>query len=258
MPKRFAVFMLVIAAALAGCTGEAPVLGGAATADTTAAAPQRGATLDSPRFSPFSDAVETATTAREVIANPTVGEIMQTGELREMALGWPDAPITIVEYASLSCPYSRRFQLETFPVLKKEYIDTGKVRFVLREFPIGKQSGLATIALRCAAPDRYFALYDKLMSQQVSWVSQGVRPDPIYQVAAPVGLTRQQFDSCRDDQRMIAQLNWVKERGRKLGVIGTPNFFIQGRLIKRLIGMTEIRSIVDPILAGRGTASVGR
>lgn len=258
MPKRFAVLTLVAIAALAGCTGEVPVLGGAQTTDTAAAPLQNGATLDTPRFNPFSDALETATAAREVIANPTVGDIMQTGELPEMALGRPDAPVTIVEYASLSCPYSRRFQLETFPLLKKEYIDTGKVRFILREFPIGKQSGLATIALRCAPPERYFALYDKFMAQQASWVSQEVRPDPIYQVAAQAGLTRSQFDGCRDDQRMIARLNRVKERGRKLGVIGTPNFFIQGRLVKRVIGMKEIREIVDPILAGRSTASIGR
>jgi protein-disulfide isomerase len=257
VPKPFTALTVGAIVVLAGCTGVVPVLGGAPTADTAAASLQSEATLDTPRFNPFSDALETATAAREVIANPTIADIMQTGELPEMALGRPDAPVTIVEYASLSCPYSRRFQLETFPALKREYIDTGKVRFILREFPIGKQSGLATIALRCAAADKYFPLFDKLMSQQASWVSQEVRPDPIYQVAAQVGLTRSQFDSCRQDQRLIALLNWVKERGRKLGVIGTPNFFIQGRLVKSVIGMKEVREIVDPILAIRGTAPAG-
>ena len=81
---------------------------------------------------------------------------MQPGELPEMALGRTDAPVTIVQYASMTCPYCRQFQRETFPVLKREYIDTGKVRYVLREFPIGKQSGLATIALRCAPPRQVF------------------------------------------------------------------------------------------------------
>jgi protein-disulfide isomerase len=141
--------------------------------------------------------------------------------------------------------------VESFPALKKEYIDTGKVRFIIREFPIGKQSGLATVALRCAAPDKYFALYDKLMTQQASWVSQEVRPDPIFKVAAQVGMTRAQFDSCRENRGMITGLNWVKDRGRTLGVIGTPNFFIQGKLVKSVIGIKEIREMVDPILAGR-------
>ena len=93
-------------------------------------------------------------------------------------------------------------------------------------------------------------LYDKLMAQQASWVSQEVRPDPIFKVAAQVGMTRAQFDSCRENRAMIEQLNWIKERGRTLGVIGTPNFFIQGKLVKTVIGMKEIRDMVDPILAG--------
>ena len=191
-----------------------------------------------------------------MIANPSIDEIMKPGELPEMALGRPDAPVTIIQYASMTCPYCRKFQVEAFPVLKREYIDTGKVRFILRaEFPIGKQSGLATVALRCAPPQKYFELYEKLMLQQASWVSQEVRPDPILKVAAQVGMTRAQFDSCRENRGMIKALNAIKERGRTLGIIGTPNFFIQGKLVKSVIGMKEIREMVDPILAGKVAAS---
>ena len=176
-----------------------------------------------------------------------------------MSLGRADAPVTIVQYASMTCPHCRKFQIEVFPVLKKEYIDTGKVRYILRaEFPIGKQSGIATVALRCAPPDKYFALYDKLMAQQAAWVSQEVRPDPIFKVAAQVGMTRAQFDVCRENRGMIARLNWVKERGRTLGVIGTPNFFVQGKLVKSVLGIKEVREMVDPMLAGRIAATEGK
>jgi len=169
-----------------------------------------------------------------------------------MALGRSDAPLTIVQYASLTCPYCRKFQIETFPLLKAEYIDSGKVRYVLRaEFPIGKQSGLATIALRCAPQDKYFALYDKFMRQQAVWVSQEMRPEAILKVAAQVGMTRAEFDSCRENRGMIAKLNAIKERGRMLGIVGTPNFFVDGKLVKSVIGIEEIRALIEPALAAR-------
>jgi len=252
LPGRRPLKAFLLLAALTGCSGEVPLLSTSPEAAATAAAlPVGGATADAPGFDPFQATLPGPVASRVVLPNPSRAEIMRAGVLPEMALGRSDAPVTIVQYASMTCPYCRRFQAESFPVLKREYIDTGKVRYVLRaEFPIGKQSGLATIALRCAPPEKYFVLYDKLMAQQASWVSQEVRPDPIFKVAAQVGMMRAQFDSCRENRAMIEQLNWIKERGRTLGVIGTPNFFVQGKLVKSVIGMKEIREMVDPILAG--------
>jgi protein-disulfide isomerase len=250
--KRCTVPALMLLAALAGCTGEGLSL---AAGDGPAETEATGGVPRDAQFSPFSNEPLSAVGAREVIKNPSVEEIMKPGGLPEMALGRKDAPVTIVQYASMTCPYCKRFQVEDFPVLKREYIDTGKVRYVLRaEFPIGKQSGLATIALRCAPPDQYFVLYEKFMLQQPSWVSQEVRPDPIFKVAQQVGMTRAQFDSCRENRGMIAAINGIKERGRTLGIIGTPNFFISGKLVKSRIGIKEIREMVDPVLAARAVA----
>jgi len=245
--------MVVAGMALNGCAGESLTpqglsgIGDGATLETHASAKAEV-------FDPFKQP-SAAVGGREVIKDPSIAEIMQAGTLPEMSLGRADAPVTIIKYMSLTCPYCRKFQLEDFPQLKRQYIDTGKVRFILREFPIGFQSGAATIALRCAAPDKHFALYEKFLTQQSNWVSQEVRTEPIFKVASQVGMTREQFDACRQNRGMIGGLQWVKERGRSLGVIGTPNFFVNGRLVKKVIDMKELRELIDPILAGRVAGS---
>ncbi len=258
------VALLALHAVLAGCTGGGVLPAGGLTADDVPAAagvatgdPQaEGAATKTAAagFNPFDVPSGTPSPAREVIEKPTIAEIMQTGTLPEMAFGRPGAPVTIVEYASLTCPYCRRFHKETFPKLKREFIDTGKVRYILREFPIGKTSGAAMIALRCAKPEKYLELYGKFLEQQPAWVSQDVRLDPIFKVASQVGMTRQQFDACRENQSMIDGLKWVKDRGRTLGIIGTPNFFVEGTLMKKVLTIEEIRAMVEPLIkAGAGT-----
>jgi protein-disulfide isomerase len=216
------------------------------------------ATSSDTPFQPFGSIPDPSEGARKVIATPSVAEIMMTGTLPEMSLGRADAPVTIVQYASLTCPHCRAFHRETFPEFKRAYIDTGKVRYILREFPIGKQSGNATIALRCAPPDKYFTLYGKFMEQQASWVSQEVRLEPIFAVAKQVGMTQPQFESCLKNQAMIDGLKWVKERGRTLGIIGTPNFFVQGKLVKKTLAMSDIRELVDPLLSAPKAASIAQ
>jgi len=256
----------LVLASLAGCGGSTLMNTTALTPDKMESGTDNGggsayASADgstdqgSERFNPFADPNERPAGGRQVIADPTVADVMATGSLPEMAFGRADAPVTIVEYASLTCPHCRNFHLKTYPQLKKEFIDTGKVRYILREFPIGKTSGAATIALRCAPPDKYLTLFGKYMEQQPSWVSQEVRLDPIFNVAAQVGMTRQQLDACRENQAMIEGLKWVKDRGRTLGVIGTPNFFVNGKLVKKELSIEDIRAMVEGVLASRATAS---
>ena len=220
---------------LAGCSSMGNGLTVLTGVDDTAQTPDKGT------FNPYAQKSETAQAAREIIANPTLAEVMEAGPLGEMSWGRADAPVTLVQYASLTCRYCRRFHIETYPQLKTEFIDTGKVRYILREFPIGKASGTATIALRCAPSDKYLALYGKFLDQQGAWVSQDVRTDQILKVAAQVGVTGDQFSACLKNQDMIGKLAAIKDRGRKLGVIGTPNFVLNGKLIKSEIGLGDIR-----------------
>lgn len=244
--------------ALAGCSGDAinaldPSRPVGMTQQTAAVGVS--AQPKAPAFDPFSDSPVTSVPMRQVIENPTLAEVMRPGPLPEFSIGSQDAPVTVIKYASLTCPFCRLFQAEVFPVLKRDYIDRGKVRFIIREFPIGKTSGMATIALRCAPMDRYLELYGRYLSTQAQWVSQEVRIEPILKIAQGVGLTAAQFDSCRQNQGMIGALNQVKDRGRELGVIGTPNFFINGRLVKKTLDLAELRAIIDPMISGPAMAA---
>jgi protein-disulfide isomerase len=213
-----------------------------------------GAVREEPPL-PFADPSERAITGRDVIEKPTLADIFAPSPMPDASWGKPDAPVTIVQYASLSCKHCKNFHEVTFPEFKKAYIDTGKVRYILREFPIGKTSGMATITLRCAAPEKYLDLYGKFMAQQSNWVSQEVRLDPIFAVAEQVGMKRAEFDACRENQGMIENLKWVKDRGRKLGIVGTPNYFVGDQLIKKELTLADIQALVEAKTAGGAVAA---
>lgn len=257
---------LAIASVLAGCgadLGSSLLTAETGRGDVTTATVDDRASAFAPApnqkqaFTPFAEPGTGEGPAREVIANPTLAEVLAPGPLPEFSLGRADAPVVVVKYMSLTCQHCRRFMATAFPTLKREYIDTGKVRLVIREFPIGRTSGNATIALRCAPMSQYLTLYQKFLERQSAWVSQEVRPDAIAKIAAEVGVTRSQYDACIANQPMIAGLSQVKDRGRQLGIIGTPNFFIGNRLVKTVLGIEEFRAIVDPMLAA-GNAGTAR
>jgi len=249
---------IALAFICAGCSGAPPELGGGVAGGATSGLSTEGqgaagqafgdasgtGAKEAAPFNPFADPAAVAPGGRQVIANPTFDEVMQAGPLPEMTQGRPDAPVTIVEYASLTCPHCRHFHETVYPQLKREFIDTGKVRYILREFPIGKQSGNATIALRCAKPEMYFDLYGRFMAQQAAWVSQEVRLEPIFAVAKQAGLTQDEWDRCLRNETLIEALKAIKERGRTLGIIGTPNFFVGRELVKRELTIEDIRAIV--------------
>jgi protein-disulfide isomerase len=176
---------------------------------------------------------------------PPHAELMAPGPLGERVLGKSAAPVTVIEYVSLTCPHCANFQKHLFPRMKKEFIDTGKVRYIVREFPIGRTAGTAAIVNRCAPEDKYFFLLNQFLTRQPEWVSQEVRPDAIYAVAKSSGMSRETFDKCLSNQVIIDGLTEVKQRGRQFNVIGTPTFFINGRKAQGVVTYDEIKAMIE-------------
>ncbi len=178
-------------------------------------------------------------------AGPTLEMLKQPGPLPERSMGDPDAPVTVIEYASLTCPHCRRFHADVFPRFKRSYIDTGKVHFIYREFPIGRTAGAAAIAARCVADQHYFDANWKFLATQRQWVSQEVRPDAIYKIVQEFGLERAAFDSCLQNQTIIEGLKWVKERGRDLGVTATPTIFVNTQMRRGGVSYEDLVKLIE-------------
>ncbi len=191
----------------------------------------------------------------ETLETVSQADILAPGPLEERVLGNAGAAVTVVEYASLTCPHCRAFHATSFDAIKKAYIDTGKVRWILREFPIGHASGNAWFITRCTPAKDYFKLYNMYLQQQPNWVSQEVRLDEIFNVAAQVGMKRADFDACLKNKELETQLTWVKQRGRQLGVSGTPTFFIGTEKVRKPITFDEFQAYVEPQLAGKVAAA---
>ena len=270
MTRLGLIAMLGTALILAGCSNEptGPGVIGAATAESATPDTQSLAAYPSAsRGEPAQPAVtgraadastpDSTSGKREVIENPTAADLALAGPLGDRVLGSATAPLTVYEFASMTCPHCRAFHEMSFEKIKKAYIDTGKIKWVIREFPIGRSSGNAWIAVRCASDDTWLKVYESLMFEQASWVSQEVRIDAIAAAAAKGGLDRTKLDACLANQQMIDGLNWVKERGRTLGVIGTPTFFIGTKHVRQVLTPEEFKAMVDPLLAGGVVASSG-
>jgi len=144
----------------------------------------------------------------------------------DKTLGNPKAPILMVEYAAPSCPHCAHFNQEYFPLLKKQYIDTGKVYYVLRVFPLNPSDIASEAIARCLPADNYFQFLDLLWRNQMKW-------DPEYQVPEMgriAGMSAEKVDSCIADQKMAAKITEVGTEGtNKYGVNSVPSFVINGQ-----------------------------
>jgi protein-disulfide isomerase len=174
--------------------------------------------------------------------------INQAGPLGDMAIGDEKAPCTIIEYASMTCPHCAAFHATTYPELKKRYIDTGKVRFIFREFPLDQLALAGFLLARCAGPDKYFPMIDTLFQMQKEWVVQKPLP-PLLAIAKQAGMSEQQFNECLQDKKLIEGLEDVRQRAIKLGVQSTPSFFINGKPA-RVFTIEEFEKAIAPYIKG--------
>jgi protein-disulfide isomerase len=156
----------------------------------------------------------------------------------EMSLGKADAPVTIIEYASLTCPHCANFHEKTLPDLKRDYIDTGKVRLVFREVYFNKPALWAAMIARCAPADRYFGIADALFATQQSWAAE---QDPqamlgkLYGIGRQAGLTDAEMNACMQDRTMAEALVAEYQKNAEADAIdATPTFLINGEKVSNM------------------------
>lgn len=178
-------------------------------------------------------------------------ELMQPGPLGEESMGSDSAPVTIIEYASMTCPHCANFAINTFPQIKEKYIDTGKVRYILREFPFDPVAAGAFMLARCAGQDnkdKFFAVVDLLFRTQRTWAVE--KPlGPLLATVKQVGFTEDSFKQCLSNQKVLDGIEWVRNRASdKFKVDSTPTFFINGQVQKGAVSFEEMEKLIAPFL----------
>jgi protein-disulfide isomerase len=175
-------------------------------------------------------------------------ELMAKGALDDIAMGSETAPVTIIEYASMTCPHCAAFEVQVFPKLKEKYIDTGKVRFILREFPLDGLAAAAFMLARCAGPDKYYPMVETLFAQQAKWAVRNPI-EPLLAIAKQAGFTQQSFEACINNKDQLNKVQQVRDRAsQKFKVKATPTFFINGEHHEGGMSMEDLDKAIEPFL----------
>jgi protein-disulfide isomerase len=180
-------------------------------------------------------------------------ELMANEALPDVVQGKADAPITMIEYASMTCSHCAHFHETVYPKLLKDYIDTGKVRFILREFPLDPLATAGFMLARCAGPDKRAAIIDLLFDKQQSWAFVDKPLEALSGLLRQTGMSQESFEKCLNDQKLYDQVNQVRERaGQVFGVTATPTFFVNGTKVTGELTPDSLGKILDPLLANKG------
>lgn len=181
-------------------------------------------------------------------------ELAVPGPLGDMTLGDKSAPVTIYEYASLTCSHCAEFAKDTFPEVKKNYIDAGKVYYVFRDFPFDPVATAAFMLAHCAGPERYFGFIEVLFSTQAQWAFVDTPMEELKKIAKQGGFSDEKFDACMKDQQVFDHVKAVAQRAaQQFGVRSTPTFFINGEKVEGAIPYKDFDEILKKKLAGDET-----
>ncbi len=167
----------------------------------------------------------------------------------ETALGRSDAPIIVIEYFSFSCSHCARFHRKTFPELKRDYIDTGKIRFVLRDFPLNQAALTAATLTRCLGPARYFEAVDATWARWDDWINETDTAPALVSVLASEGFEEATLNRCLSDKSFEDRvLNSYIVGARDHGVDRTPTFLIDGMKYIGLVSYGRFAAILETLL----------
>lgn len=179
----------------------------------------------------------------------TSTSLADPGPLKEQSFGRSDAPVTIIEYASLTCHHCKDFHTKTWPAIRARYVDTGKVRFIMREFPLDALAAGGFMLARCSGDDKWYAVVDLLFRADDRWAHA---PDPVEGLRAimrQTGMGNDAFEACLKDQKLLDTIKQVADRGAAAGVDSTPTFFFNGRKEAGTLTIEQFSAIIDPLLA---------
>ena len=170
----------------------------------------------------------------------------------DMVMGAADAPVTIIEYASLTCPHCARFHTETLPKLKSEYVETGKVKYVFRDFPLDRLALNAATIAQCAGPERYFTFLDVFFQQQANWTRGNdaeAMLTSLKRLARMGGMSDAQIDACLQNKQMQDAVIASRMAGEnQFQVKSTPTLIINGQRHSGALSFDEIEKIIKPLI----------
>jgi protein-disulfide isomerase len=186
-------------------------------------------------------------------AEVSVEELMKAQDLPEISMGPADAKITVVEYASMTCGHCQKFSTSVFPELKTKYVDSGKVRFIMREFPLDNLAAAASMLARCAGGEKTFPMIETLYEKQADWAFTQGNPVPkLFDIAKQAGFTQESFDKCLTDQKLLDQITGGRTRASDtFGVSSTPTFFINGKRLTETPTVAAFDKMIEPLLAAK-------